>query len=132
MDKKKAQNIAKAIKAAISGVESEFGVSIAIDGGRFDENTFSPRVNISDVESGGTVVTKELADLRILYPKLEGKEIALNGQNFKVIGYRRSAPKYPFIVESLSGDNRRLVCSMETVMPRDLTKQGKTMNEFLN
>lgn len=113
MDKIKAQRIASEIKSALSAVETKFNVVINVKGGRFDEASFTPRVEVLEVENG-VPITRELASLRALHPELEGHEVVVGGAKFKVTGYRPSAPKFPFIITPVSGGKNR-ICTHDVI-----------------
>lgn len=114
MNKEKAKTVSDAILKALASVEAEFDVKIAINGGSFDESTFTPKVVVSDVVDG-KAVTPELTALRALHPELEGKEITLSGKVYAVEGYRLRAPKRPFVLRPLAG-GKSVVCTPEPVL----------------
>lgn len=113
MNKAKAQEISKALKDALAGIEERFGVKALVEGGKFDETTFSPKIDFAEVE-GGVVVTKELTALRAFHPGIEGRLVKLREGEYRVIGFRTSATRYPFIVEPVNGGKAK-VCTADLV-----------------
>lgn len=102
MNKSKANAIMKDVEAALQKVAETHQVSFRFKGGRFTDSVLTPRIEICDLGSDGEVVTPELSALRKVKPDWEGREFRIEGEAFKVIGWRARAPKRPILAKSLT------------------------------
>lgn len=97
MDKFKAQMLSAAIEKKLKELEEEHGITIQMQGGKFDTMSFTPKIVIAELSEDGLAMTPELQSLQDFHPELVGKEFMLNGAAVRFTGFRTRAPKRPLM-----------------------------------
>lgn len=105
MDKEKARAIAARMDELLRPLEQEFGVRARVRSGSLSEGVYQARVEIGKVDPEGKVACREAEDFKLLAraygldPQDQGKTFTNLGEEYRLIGIRRGAPKYPFLCE---------------------------------
>ena len=108
-DSNKCKVVADAIKAALAEVEKEHGIEVTFNGGKYDANSFTPKIIIVGAEKDGTF--KDEARLRLedsIYSDFADKKIKVNGEEMTIVGYKPRSYKFPFIALSKSGQRYKI------------------------
>ena len=95
--------------AALVKIAAKYGINAMLLGGSYSDNSFSMKVQFQTKSEIGKQLTS--TGFETIPPN--GTLCKLNGKTFKVVGYVRSRPAYPMLIEDEKG--RRLKCSVDTV-----------------
>ena len=99
------------IENALAEVEAKYGVKVNLGNARFNNDMVRfTKVEFNSVSEGGNVITEERKALERAFPQYVDKEVVFkNGRvSGKVVEYHSRKSKYPFIVETASGDRYKM------------------------
>ncbi len=109
-DRSTCRELRDAMTLALQGVAEEYGIKIEAGSARYSSGQATFKVNCTVVSNSGETLTRELTDLRALFPYMEGHRFTHQGQQFTVIGFRRKARKNRWTIRRGS-DGREFVAS---------------------
>ena len=110
IDRKAAQDISKATELALKAVAEQFGINVAIKGGKFDPTTgtFSPKIEFS-VEGASRLEWENTVHLlrsnwtdQWLKAEDFGAIITSQGKKYELVGINLRAPKFPINAKCLT------------------------------
>lgn len=119
MDRATAQEIARIAQKALRDVFSAHGLEVTVDGGKFDDHTFTPRVTFA---VAGGLADKEREDFErfAIYHGLQrsdyGRVFTHQGREYTLCGIRPRAGKYPFVGRDITG---KKLCFMRAKIHRE-------------
>ncbi len=92
------------IDAALAAVGAKHGISLSAGNARFDANTVTFKLNCVLLNSDGKAETREMLDLKALYPQLVNKRVSIGPRtNGTIVGFNARAQKYPFLLKTPKG-----------------------------
>ncbi len=92
------------IDAALAAVGAKHGINLKAGNARFDAKTVTFKLNCALLNSDGVAETKEMMDLKALYPQLVNKQVTLGPRTHgTIVGYKSRAQKYPFLLQTPNG-----------------------------
>lgn len=114
--------MSEAIQKALAPLEAKFGVTITMRGGRFDNTTFNPKIEIKapgsaqadaeDAKANFVVYAKQFG----LKPTDFGKVFfGSSGKKMKIVGLTPSRPKFPVNLMEVD-TNKKVKATMGYVM----------------
>jgi hypothetical protein len=115
----------------------QYGLTVKPGGGRFDANTFTPKVSFCipavDEQSGKTVNKKDMENFKMMAPMFGidpdafGKEVVLNGKTLTIIGWNSRASKSPINLVAANGAGFK--CPVATIKSRYPAKAEKKVEK---
>lgn len=102
MDRTKCAAMQARVKELLAPMEAEFGVKIGGSRASYGDGNVEIKVPFGEIAEGGIVLDKEASALRQLAGSLGfdgdpvGREFALRGRTFTLLGYYPRSSKYPF------------------------------------
>ncbi len=99
------------IEKALAEVEAKYGVKVNLGNARFSNDVVRfTKVEFNAVSKSGNVITAERKALERFFPQFVDKEVTFNQGRVtgKVVEYHSRKSKYPFIVETASGDRYKM------------------------
>lgn len=92
------------IDFALEQIGKTYGISLTAGNASFNADTATFKLDCALLNSEGIAETKEMIDLKAIYPQMVGKGIILSsGTKGTIVGYSRRAKKYPFLVKTTEG-----------------------------
>lgn len=101
MDKTQVKEIGTAAKAALEDLAAQFGLELEYSGGKYDEDTFTPRFVFK--QSGAA--EREFgrcAPAVGLEPDDYGRVVIINGASFRLTGVNLRARRFPILGTALA------------------------------
>ncbi len=100
------------VMSALAAVGEKYGIEFKYDGGRYDSNTYSIKIEIVTLDGDGKPESKErmlfttLAGLHGLDPQMLDQTFIFRGAAYRITGFNPDAWKYPVNVIRVSDSKR--------------------------
>jgi len=107
LDRTAVRRINDDIQSALDSVAKRYGVQIKVGNSRFSNTNCTTKIDISTVNEGGTVMTKEATDYNRyassfgLTKKL-GDTFEFRYDTYEIVGLKPRSSKYPVLAKNLS------------------------------
>lgn len=107
LDRTAVRRINSDIEAALKAVADRYGVQIKIGNSSFSNTNCTTKIDISTVNEGGTVMTKEATDFNRFassfgITKKLGDTFDFRYDRYEITGLKPRSAKYPVLAKSLS------------------------------
>lgn len=107
LDRTAVRRINDDIQSALDAVAKRYGVQIKVGNSRFSNTNCTTKIDISTVNEGGTVMTKEATDFNRFatsfgITKKLGDTFDFRYDRYEITGLKPRSSKYPVLAKSLS------------------------------
>lgn len=107
LDRAAVRRINNDIELALKAVADRYGVQIKVGNSRFSDSNCTTKIDISTVNEGGTVMTKEATDFNRFassfgITKKLGDTFDFRYDRYEITGLKPRSSKYPVLAKSLS------------------------------
>lgn len=107
LDRAAVRRINNDIELALKAVADRYGVQIKVGNSRFSNTNCTTKIDISTVNEGGTVMTKEATDFNRFaasfgITKKLGDTFDFRYDRYEIVGLKPRSSKYPVLAKSLS------------------------------
>jgi len=109
MDKSKVKNLRDELQEVLNDFGKNHSVDVRVGNASFSESNVTFKVEVSELSSDGSAITKEVSDFNSLaelygFSKEDlGKEVVINGERFTISGFKRSSKRYPILLDGHRG-----------------------------
>lgn len=120
MDRAIAKLISADIEAALQPVAETHGLQIKSKGGRFDDTTYTAKIECSEISNGVAQTPKRrefisMCDAFGLKPEQLDATFKVRGETYRITGLAPSRQRYPVIAERVS-DGKSYKMAADTVV----------------
>jgi len=107
LDRTAVRRINDDIQSALDAVAKRYGVQIKVGNSRFSNTNCTTKIDISTVNEGGTVMTKEATDFNRFassfgITKKLGDTFDFRYDTYEIVGLKPRSSKYPVLAKNLS------------------------------
>jgi len=107
LDRTAVRRINDDIQSALDAVANRYGVQIKVGNSRFSDSNCTTKIDISTVNEGGTVMTKEATDFNRFatsfgITKKLGDTFEFRYDTYEIVGLKPRSSKYPVLAKNLS------------------------------
>jgi hypothetical protein len=107
LDRTAVRRINDDIQSALDTVAKRYGVQIKVGNSRFSNTNCTTKIDISTVNEGGTVMTKEATDFNRFaasfgITKKLGDTFDFRYDTYEIVGLKPRSSKYPVLAKNLS------------------------------
>lgn len=107
LDRTAVRRINEDIQSALDAVAKRYGVQIKVGNSRFSNTNCTTKIDISTVNEGGTVMTKEATDFNRFaasfgITKKLGDTFEFRYDTYEIVGLKPRSSKYPVLAKNLS------------------------------
>lgn len=119
--KQDVESISKEINEALKAVAQKYNIQIKTNGGKYDKDTATLKLELQTITESGQILTKEAsafkqyAHLLNLKPEDLFKEFTVNNEKYVLVGYAPRKSKFPMICRKVS-NNQSYGLALETVV----------------
>lgn len=107
LDRTAVRRINDDIQSALDAVAKRYGVQIKVGNSRFSDSNCTTKIDISTVNEGGTVMTKEATDFNRFatsfgITKKLGDTFEFRYDTYEIVGLKPRSSKYPVLAKNVS------------------------------
>lgn len=107
LDRAAVRRINSDIELALKAVADRYGVQIKVGSARFSDSNCTTKIDISTINEGGTVMTKEATDFNRFassfgITKKLGDTFFFRYDTYEIVGLKPNSSKYPLLAKNIS------------------------------